>query len=90
MPEYVTIQLARPSETYSAGLIAEGWFEERNGVVQMTTQEGVALSGKMNCRPIGPGETGREVAVRLLRFKARAKPLNPFNRKLRYQKLGWL
>jgi hypothetical protein len=60
--------------------VAEAWYREIDGVVQMTTREGIALSGKQNRRPIGPGETAKEVAVRLLRLKARKSPASPFNR----------
>ena len=39
---------------------------------------------------IGPGETAREVAVRLLRWKARSRPSRPFDRPLRYGRTGWM
>jgi hypothetical protein len=83
-PEYITLQLRRPSESYPAGLIEEGFFIVRDEVVLLTTRDGVQLSGKNNRRPIAPGETAREVAVRLLRLKARSRPVSDFNRPLRY------
>ena len=67
------------------GVIEEGWFVVKDNVVFLSDRDGDALPGKGNRRPIGPGETAREVAVRLLRLKARSRPISPFNRPLRYR-----
>ena len=88
--EYITIQLRRPSDSYPGGVIEEGWFVVKDNVVFLSDRDGDALPGKGNRRPIGPGETGREVAVRLLRLKARSRPVSPFNRPLRYRPTGWV
>ena len=88
-PEYINIQLHRPSDSYPDGVVEEGWFVVKDNVVFLSDRNGTALAGKGNRRPIGPGETAREVAVRLLRWKARSRPSRPFNRPLRYGRTGW-
>lgn len=80
-PKYIAIQTRQPKGD-DPGAVAEAWFIEHDGEVYLTTREGVKLSGKQDRRPIGPGETAKEVAVRLLRLKARNSPASNFNRPL--------
>jgi len=84
-PTYIIIQLRRPSrDGEDPGVIEEGWFITKDGVVQLVDRDGNPLQGELTRRPVGPNETPREVAVRMLRARSRRRPARPFNRPLRY------
>jgi hypothetical protein len=70
------------------GQIEEAWYVVIDNCVQLTDRDGNKIRGEFVTRPIGPGETAREVAVRLLRTRVRGRPARPFNRPLRYRKDG--
>ena len=55
--------------------------------MQLVDRDGEPLPGKGNRRTLGPNETAREVAVRLLRARSRSRPARSFNRPLRYPAL---
>jgi hypothetical protein len=85
---YITIQVRRPSrDGEDPGQIEEAWFTAKDDVVQLVDRDGKPLQGDLTRRPVGPNETAREVAVRLLRAKSRSRPARPFNRVLRYPAL---
>jgi hypothetical protein len=84
-PQYIHIQIRRPSRDGSdPGQIEDAHFIVADNVVHLTDRDGNKLKGELTRRPIGNGETAREVAVRLLRTRVRSKPARPFNRPLRY------
>ena len=88
-PTYITIQLRRPSrDGEDPGVVDEAWFITKGDVVQLTDRDGVPLHGDGNKRTLGPGETPRECAVQLLRGKSMHRASKPFNRPLRYPKIG--
>jgi hypothetical protein len=89
--EYCFIQTRRPTKDGSdPGSIEEGWYTVTDGVVRLCDRDGDPIRGEESTAKLKPGETAKEVAVRLLRGKFARKPARPFNRPLRYQKLGWL
>ena len=57
--------------------------------VQLTDRDGNKVRGEFVSRPIGNGETAKEVAVRMLRTRVRSKPRASFNRPLRYPTLRY-
>jgi hypothetical protein len=90
-PQYIHIQIRRPSRDGSdPGTIEEGWYVVTDDYVQLTDRDGNKVRGEFISRPIGNGETAKEVAVRLLRTRVMSRPPKPFNRTIRYQKTGWL
>ena len=44
MPEYITIQLHRPSDSYPDGVVEEGWFIVKDNVVYLSDRDGTALA----------------------------------------------
>ena len=90
-PQYIHIQIRRPSRDGSdPGMIEEGWYVVTDDYVHLCDRGGNKVRGEFVGRPIGNGETAKEVAVWMLRAKVRSRPAKPFNRPLRYQKTGWL
>ena len=91
-PQYIYISMRRPrkDDPEDAGAIEEGWYVVNDGAVQLTDRDGNKVRGEFVTRPIGPGETAREVAVRMLRARVRSRPAKAFTRTIRYQKTGWL
>ena len=88
-PQYIHIQIRRPSrDGGDPGTIEEGWYVVVDGAVQLTDREKVR--GEFVTRPIGNGETAKEVAVRMLRTRVMSGPAKSFNRPIRYAKTGWL
>jgi hypothetical protein len=85
-PFYITIQLRRPTED-DPGVIDEAWYRAEAGAVMLTDRYGVPLPGEGNRRTLGPNETAREGAARLLRARSRGRPARPFNRPLRYPRV---
>jgi hypothetical protein len=84
-PEYVAITLRRPRDDDDPGVAAEGWFVQDGDTVQLTDRDGNPLAGGQNTRRLQPGETGRQVAARLIKSKSsRSRHSQPFNRRLRY------
>jgi hypothetical protein len=71
-------------------VIEEAWYVVVDNAVQLSDRDGNKVHGEFVTRPIGPGETAREVAVRMLRARVRSRPAKPFTRTIRYQKTGWL
>jgi hypothetical protein len=86
-PQYIHIQIRRPSRD-DPGQIEDAHFIVADNVVHLTDQDGNKLKGELTRRPIGNGDTAREVAVRLLRTRVRSRPAKPFSRQLRYPNLG--
>jgi hypothetical protein len=82
--QYIHITLRRPrkDDPTDGGVIEEGWFVD--DAVQLTDRDGNKVNGEFVTRPIGPGETAREVAVRMLRARVNRRPAKPFNRPIRY------
>ena len=90
-PQYIHIQTRRPARDGSdPGAIEEGWFTVNDGYVQLTDRGGNKVRGEFVGRPIGPGESAREVAVRMLRARVRSRPAKAFTRTIHYRKTGWL
>jgi hypothetical protein len=88
-PTYITLQLRRPSrDGEDPGLVDEAWYVADGNTVQFTDRDGNSLHGDHTRRPIGPGETARESAARLLRTRSMHRASRPFNRPLRYPKIG--
>jgi hypothetical protein len=86
---YITLQLRRPARDGSdAGMIEEAWFVTKDDVVQFTDRDGHPLPGDENRRRLKDGQTARECAVQLLRSKSMHRAGRPFNRPLRYPKIG--
>ena len=85
-PTYVAVTLRRPRDG-DAGIAAEGWFILDGDTVQLTDRDGNPLAGEQNSRRLQPGETGRQVAGRMIKAKASIRQSQPFNRPLRYPKL---
>jgi hypothetical protein len=88
-PQCIWIETRRPRGG-DPGAIEECWFVVNDACVQLTDREGNKVRGEFVSRPIGPGETAREVAVRMLRARLRSRPAKPFNAPIQYQKTGWL
>jgi hypothetical protein len=87
-PQYIYISMRRPSRDGSdPGSIEEAYFVEKDGAVQLTDRDGNKVRGEFVTRPIGPGETAKEVAVRMLRTRVMSRPAKSFNRPLRYPQL---
>ena len=84
-PTYVAIQLRRPRGDDDPGVAAEGWFILDGDTMQLTDRDGNPLAGEQNSRRLQPGETGRQVAGRMVKAKASIRQNRPFNRPLRYQ-----
>jgi hypothetical protein len=90
-PQYIHIQIRRPSKDGSdPGTIEEGWYVVTDDCVQLTDRDGNKVRGELVTRPIGYGETAKEVAVRMLRARVQSRPAKSFTRTIRYQKTGWL
>ena len=70
-PEYITIQLRRPSDSYPDGVVEEGWFVVKDNVVFLSDRNGTRCRQGQQTS-YRAGRTAREVAVRLLRWKARS------------------
>ena len=88
-PTYITIQLRRPSrDGEDPGVVDEAWFITKDDVVQFTDRDGHPLPGDENRRRLKNNETARECAVQLLRSKSMHRASKPFNRPLRYPKIG--
>jgi hypothetical protein len=88
-PFYVHIETRRPSrDGEDPGAIEEAWAVEVDGKVHLCTQDGTLLHGDGNKRKLEPNETARECAARLLRSKSMHRASKPFNRPLRYPKIG--
>jgi hypothetical protein len=88
-PTYITFQLRRPSrDGEDPGVVDEAWFITKGDIVQLTDRDGHPLRGDENRRRLKNSETAREAAVQLLRSKTGARSSRPFNRVLRYPKIG--
>jgi hypothetical protein len=88
-PKYIYLQTRRPSrDGTDPGTIEEGWYVVTDGYVQLTDRDGSKVRGEFVGRPIGNGETAKEVAVRMLRARVRNKPAKSFNRRLHYFDAG--
>jgi hypothetical protein len=89
-PQYIHIQIRRPrkDDPTDGGVIEEGWYVVTDNSVQLTDRDGNKLHGELTRRPIGPGETAKEVAVRMLRTRVMSRPRKSFNRPLRYFNAG--
>ena len=78
--EYVTIQIRRPSRDGSdPGAIEEGWYTVTDGVVRLCYGDGDPIRGEESTAKLKPGETAKEVAVRMLRAKFCAEASRPLN-----------
>ena len=89
--EYCFIQVRRPARDGSdPGTIEEGWYTVTDGVVRLCDRDGDPIRGEESTAKLKPGETAKEAAVKMLRAKFARKPARPFNRPLRYPKVGWL
>ena len=91
-PQYIYISMRRPrkDDPTDGGVIEEAWYVVNDGAVQLTDRDGNKVHGEFVTRPIGPGETAREVAVRMLRARVRSSPAKAFTRTIHYRKTGWL
>jgi hypothetical protein len=90
-PEYIWTETRRPrrDDPTDAGAIEEAFYVVVDSCVHFCDRDGNKLHGELMRRPIGPGETAREVAVRMLRARVRSRPARPFNRPLRYPTLRY-
>jgi hypothetical protein len=89
IPAYFYCVLRQPPKDGSdPGVIEEGWFIVKDGIVLLTDPEGVPKPGEENRRPLGK-DGAKAVAVRLLKAKSNRRPSKPFNRPLRYPKLAY-
>jgi hypothetical protein len=89
-PQYIYVEIRRPSrDGTDPGTIEEGWYVVTDDYVHLCDRDGNKVRGEFVTRPIGPGETAREVAVRMLRARVRSRPARPFNRPLRYPTLRY-
>jgi hypothetical protein len=87
-PQYIHIQIRRPSKDGTdPGTIEEGWYVVTDDCVQLTDRDGNKVRGELVTRPIGNGETAKEVAVRMLRTRVMSRPAKSFNRPLRYPRM---
>jgi hypothetical protein len=90
MPEYVTIQLQRPRESF-VGRVEEGWFTVRGQMVILTKRDGDPLS-KIAYRQklASEGEDPRQIAQRLLReWHAANRGEDDFSQPIDYPDRGW-
>ena len=88
-PTYITLQLRRPSrDGEDPGEVAEAWYVADGNTVQLTDRDGHPLPGDDNRRRLKDGQTARECAVGLLRSKSMHRASRPFNRPLRYPRIG--
>jgi hypothetical protein len=80
-PQYIYVEIRRPSrDGTDPGAIEEGWFIVTDDYVHLCDRDDNKVRGEFVGRPISPGETAREVAVRMLRARVRSRPAKPFNR----------
>ena len=76
MSNYITIQIRRPARDGSdPGAIEEGWYTVTDGVVRLCDRDGDPIRGEESTAKLKPGETAKEVAVRLLRAKFARRPV---------------
>ena len=85
--EYVYITVRAPRSGFH-GVIREGWFIPGDESVRLADCDGNPLPGASNTTTLGPGETAREAATRLLKKRSTHGPASTFNRRLRYPRLG--
>jgi hypothetical protein len=77
---YITIQLRRASrDGEDPGLVDEAWFTVKENVVLLVDRDGNPLQGDLTRHLIGPKETAREVAVRMLRARSWKRPTRRFS-----------
>ena len=88
MSNYITIQIRRPARDGSdPGAIEEGWYTVTDGVVRLCYGDGDPIRGEESTAKLKPGETAKEVAVRMLRAKFCAEAKSAVERPLRYPAL---